>query len=267
MCDRGTLARTGGIVMDQTSRRIRVALAALALAAAAGNAPPVRAAAAKGADEILAAADRGRNGWDSFSVDVTITNFKQERPESSSRYEVLIKGADRTLVRFNDPRDKGKLLLMLEDAMWLYMPSTSRPIRVTALQRLSGNASNGDVAQTSLAANYSAALVGEETVDGQPAHVLELTARRKSATYQKVRYWVGQASLLPLQAEFQLTSGKPSKRCVYERYETVAGRPVLRRAVIYDLLRAQQKTVMEYQKYAPRVLEDKLFNRNFLAEM
>lgn len=253
--------------MDQTVRRARAAVAALVLAAVSAGPVPARAAAAKGADEILAAADRGRNGWDSFSVDVTITNFKNERPESSSRYEVLIKGADRTLVRFHDPRDKGKLLLMLEDAMWLYLPSTSRPIRVTALQRLSGNASNGDVAQTSLAANYAAALVGEETVDGQPVHVLELTARRKSATYQRVRYWVAAASLLPVKAEFQLTSGKPSKRCVYERYETVAGRPVLRRLVIYDLLRAEQKTVMEYGRYSPRDLEDKLFNRNFLAEL
>ena len=88
------------------------------------------------------------------------------------------------LVRFADPNDKGKLMLMVEDAMWLYMPSTSQPIRVTPLQRLSGNASNGDVAQTSLTANYTAALVGDESLEGEPAHVLELTAKRKSATYQ-----------------------------------------------------------------------------------
>jgi outer membrane lipoprotein-sorting protein len=252
--------------MDKNLRRARAGLAAFLIALAPAGALPARAD-ARGVDEIMAAADRGRNGWDSFSVDVTITNYKNERLESSSRYQVLMKGADRTLVRFNDARDKGKLLLMLEDAMWLYMPSTSRPIRVTPLQRLSGNASNGDVAQTSLAAHYAAVLAGEETVDGEPAYVLELTARRKSSTYQKVRYWVAEKTLLPLKAEFQLTSGKPSKTCRYERYENVGGRPVLRRLVIYDLLRADQKTVMEYEKYAPRELADKLFNRNFLAEL
>jgi outer membrane lipoprotein-sorting protein len=254
--------------MDPMNRRTRATLAALLMALApAGAVTPVRADAGRSVDEIMAAADRGRNGWDSFSVDVKITNYKNERLESSSTYEVLIKGADRTLVRFNDPRDKGKLLLMLEDAMWLYMPSTSRPIRVTPLQRLSGNASNGDVAQTSLSANYAATLGGREAVDGEPAYVLDLTARKKSATYQKVRYWVAEKTLLPLKAEFQLASGKPSKTCRYERYETVGGRPVLRRLVILDLLRADQKTVMEYEKYAPRELEDKLFNRNFLAEL
>lgn len=253
--------------MDPRNRRNRAAIAALLVTLAWPGGATARADAARGVDEIMAAADRGRNGWDSFSVDVKITNYKHERLESSSTYEVLIKGADRTLVRFNDPRDKGKLLLMLEDAMWLYMPSTSRPIRVTPLQRLSGNASNGDVAQTSLSAHYAAALSGREAVDGEPAYVLDLTARKKSATYQKVRYWVAEKTLLPVKAEFQLASGKPSKSCRYERYEKVGGRPVLRRLVILDLLRADQKTVMEYDRYAPRELEDKLFNRNFLAEL
>jgi outer membrane lipoprotein-sorting protein len=253
--------------MDPRNRRNRAALVVLLVTFMSPGGVPAHADAARGVDEIMAAADRGRNGWDSFSVDVKITNYKNERVESSSTYEVLIKGADRTLVRFNDPRDKGKLLLMLEDAMWLYMPSTSRPIRVTPLQRLSGNASNGDVAQTSLSAHYAAALTGREAVDGEPAYVLDLVARKKSATYQKVRYWVAEKTLLPVKAEFQLASGKPSKSCRYERYETVGGRPVLRRLVILDRLRAGQKTVMEYDKYAPRELEDKLFNRNFLAEL
>ena len=252
MCSYGWTRRTG---------------LALVLAVLAGWVGPMRAdAPIRSADEILAAADRTRNGWDSFSVDVKITNYKKDRLVSTSSYEVLIKGADKTLVKFADASDKGKLLLMLEDAMWLYIPSTSRPIRVTPLQRLSGNASNGDVAQTSLTANYAGTLVGTETVDDQAAYVLDLVARRKSATYQKVRYWVSQASLLPIKAEFQLSSGKASKVCLYQEYQKVEGRRVLRRQVIYDLLRDDQKTVMEFQKYEPRELPDKFFNRNYLTE-
>lgn len=248
------------------TRRIGLALAGV-LAGLAGWAGPLRAdVPIRSAAEILAAADRSRNGWESFAVDVKISNYKKDRLVSSSSYEVLIKGADKTLVRFADPGDKGKLLLMLEDAMWLYIPSTSRPIRVTPLQRLSGNASNGDVAQTSLTANYTATLVGEETLDGQAAYVLELVARRKSATYQKVRLWVGQQTLLPVKAEFQLSSGKPSKVCLYQEYQKVEGRRLLRRQVIHDLLRLDQSTVMEFQKYLPQELPDKLFNRNFLAD-
>jgi outer membrane lipoprotein-sorting protein len=253
--------------MRTSVRRASCWLPALCLAAALAYGPVRAEVPARSADEIVAAADRGRNGWDSFSVDVRITNYKKDRLVGTSNYEVLIKGANRTLVRFSDPNDKGKLMLMVEDAMWLYMPSTSQPIRVTPLQRLSGNASNGDVAQTSLSANYTGVLAGEESVEGEPAYVLELSAKRKSATYQKARYWVSRQTLLPLKAEFQLTSGKASKVSRFETYGQVAGKRVLKRQVIYDLLRSDQKTVMEYERYEPRDLADRLFNRNFLAEL
>jgi len=235
-------------------------LAWLAAAAAAAAAPP-------SATEIVAAADRSRNGWDSFAVEVTITNHDGERVESTDRYEVLIKGADRSLIRFLAPRDKGKQLLMLEEQMWFYLPTASRPIRVTPLQRLSGNASNGDVAQSSFAANYDAALEGEEVVAGRRAWVLLLTAKRKSAAYRTVRYWVAQDTLLPLQAEFRMGSGKVSKRAVYERYETTGGRRLLRRLVIFDELRKGKQSVLEFSGYEARELPEKLFNRNSLGQL
>ena len=44
---------------------------------------------------------------------------------------------------------------MLGDDMWVYLPDTSRPVRITPLERLSGDASNGDVARTNYAVDYS----------------------------------------------------------------------------------------------------------------
>jgi outer membrane lipoprotein-sorting protein len=247
------------------TRPLRTAAAALALLAFAGQ--PAVPAPAPDAQQILEASDRARNGWDSFVVEVKITDEGATGPRAVTNYEVLIKGSERTLVRFTDPSDKGKLLLMVEEGMWFYLPATSRPIRVTPLQRLAGNASNGDVAQTSFATNYSATLAGEETLDGQPAWVLELVAKRKSATYQSVRYWVSKERFLPLQAEFRLTSGKVSKRAYFEEYEEVGGRRMLRREVIIDLLRRERRTVLEFRNYAARDLPDKFFNKNYLGEL
>src|SRR5207249_9803379 len=129
-------------------------------------------AAAPTADQILTAVDRTRNGWSSFTVDVQINNFRNDKPFHADAYQVSIKGADHTLVKFMSPEDKGKSLLMVEEGMWLYLPSASRPIRVTALQRLSGNANNGDIAQTNLAQNYSAVVAGEENGGGKPRRVI-----------------------------------------------------------------------------------------------
>ena len=245
-------------------RRLLPALVVLLLAAGVtrGAGTP-----APSADEIVAAADRSRNGWDAFAMEVTIANYDGEKLESTDRYEVLVKGSDRSLIRFLEPRDRGKVLLMLKEQMWFYLPTASKPIRVTPLQRLSGNASNGDVAQTGFAANYGATMEGEEVVDGRRTWVLQLTARSKSTSYKQVRYWVEQGTFLPVQAEFRMGSGKVSKRAVYERYEITDGRSLLRRMVIFDALRDGKHSVLEIGAYEPRELPEKMFNRNYLSQL
>lgn len=237
-------------------------LALVARAAAPPLQPP-------DAHAILEQAERYRTGgWNAFTFDVKITEEGQSGPRAVTNYQVLVKGALQTLVKFSDPNDKGKLLLMVEEGMWLYLPSASRPIRVTPLQRLAGNASNGDVAQTDFAVMYTATIVGEEALDGQAAWVLELTAKSKSATYRSVRYWVAKDGLLPLQAELRLTSAKPSKLARFEQYASMAGRRLLKRQVIVDLLRSDQpRTVLEFGNYAARELPDRLFNKNYLSEL
>lgn len=221
-------------------------------------------ASAPTADQILSSVDRTRNGWSSFVVDVKINNFRNGKSVDQNAYQVFIKGTDRTLVKFMSPQDKGKTLLMLDEAMWLYLPTASRPIRVTPLQRLSGNASNGDIAQTNLAANYTARVAGETKVHDREAWMLELKAKRKGATYQVVHLWVGKNDLVPIQAEFRLQSGKPIKRVEYVEYDTFGTQKMIRRQVMYDLLRGEEKTVVEYANYERRELADKLFNQNSL---
>lgn len=219
------------------------------------------------ASEIVAAADRTRLGWETYVVDVAISNFKQEELDKVSRYQVSIKGADRSLVRFDDPRDRGKYLLTLDESMWLYLPSASRPIRVTALQRLSGNASNGDVAQASYVDSYDAVLAGEEEVEGVATFAVDLTAKKKSGTYRSIRLWVNQTTLLPVRAEFKLTSGRVSKVALFVEYEEVEGQHLLRQQVILDRLRRDQRTVLDFDNYVQQELPDKLFNKNYLSQL
>src|SRR3954453_16655391 len=104
---------------------------------------------------ILAKVDAGRNPLNSFSADVAIPSTSGSETESS-RFLVYGKGSDRSVVEFVAPAtEKAKFLLMLRDAMWIYMPATSRPIRISPLQRLMGQASNGDVARTNFAVDYN----------------------------------------------------------------------------------------------------------------
>src|SRR5688500_2665300 len=169
---------------------------------------------AEDATAILARSDAFRNALDSFSIDIDLTSFEGTRSESS-KFRVYGKGSDRSVVEFIAPaREKGKLLLMLREAMWIYLPSASRPIRISPLQRLMGQASNGDVARTSFSVDYVAKGVTEEG----DAWIIELEAKDPGISYKRVRLWIDRASDQPIRADFYVVSGKLLKRAHYRKF-------------------------------------------------
>ena len=215
--------------------------------------------AAVDAQALLKQSDTFRNGWPSYVLRVKITNFEADKEDEEKLYEVSTKGTEKTYVEFLSPRDKGRHMLMLGDDMWLYLPDTSRPIRITPMERLSGDASSGDIARTNYAADYDAVFLRAEKAGQEDCNVLELTAKRKGATYQKIQYWLRTEDARPVKAEFFLTSGKHIKSATFDEYAQVGGKLLLRRMTLYDQIRHNSHSVMEYSGIAPRELPDKLF--------
>jgi outer membrane lipoprotein-sorting protein len=219
------------------------------------------------ADQILQRSDMSRNGWDSYAVHTTIRNFEDGKLKDEGRFDVTIKGMNKTLVKFLNADVKGEYLLMVDDDMWIYMPDTRKPIRITPLQRLMGDASNGDVARTRYAQDYSAKLLREEVLEGTPCYVLDLTAKRDGATYNRIEYWVAKGTNRPKRAEIYLTSGKHYKTIDFDTYAEILGRPLLTRMTITDRLRSGRTTIMLYDSYGPRELPDKYFNKDYLEKL
>jgi outer membrane lipoprotein-sorting protein len=216
-------------------------------------------ASAPDAEAVLRRSDVYRNGWPSYVLKVKITNYEADRADEEKLYEVSQKGTEKTYVEFLSPREKGQHLLMLGDDMWIYLPDTSRPIRITPLERLSGDASNGDVARTNYAVDYTPVYQRTEKVGADECYVLELTAKRKGATYQRILYWLRVQDARPVRAEFYLTSGKHIKTATFDEYAPFGGRSQLRKMTLYDEIRHNSHSVLEYSGIAPRELPDKLF--------
>jgi outer membrane lipoprotein-sorting protein len=212
---------------------------------------------------VLARADVFRNPISSFSVDVELTSVAPGGKTDTSRFRVYGKGSDRSIVEFTFPQtEKGKYLLMLRDAMWIYMPTASRPIRISPLQRLMGQASNGDVARTNFAIDYDAKSVAEEG----DAFVLDLVAKDPSVAYNRVRLWIDKQSYEPQRADFYVVSGKLIKRATYVHYGTMAGRRVVTEVQIDDLLRPGNRTVMRYANLTPKENAEKMFTKDALGK-
>jgi outer membrane lipoprotein-sorting protein len=216
-------------------------------------------AATPDAEALLKRSDTYRNGWPSYVMRVKITNYESGKQDEEKLYEISMKGTDKTYVEFMSPRDKGRHLLMLGDDMWIYLPDTSRPVRITPLERLSGDASNGDVARTNYAVDYSPVFLRTEKVGAETCNVLALTARRKGSTYQKIEYWLRVQDARPVKAEFYLTSGKHIKSATFDEYQQTGGRVLLHRLTLVDQIRHNSHSVLEYSGAAARDLPDKLF--------
>ena len=203
---------------------------------------------------LLSKVDAYRNALDSFVVDVDLTSTTSDGHSETSQFRVYGKGSDRSVVEFTAPQsEKGKYMLMLRDAMWIYMPSASRPIRISPLQRLMGQASNGDVARTSFSVDYTQQAVAEEG----DAYVLDLAAKDPSIAYNRVRLWVDKSTYEPRRADFCVVSGKLIKRATYRGTDSIE---------IDDLLRPGNRTVMRYSNRAAHDNPDRMFTKDALGK-
>jgi hypothetical protein len=218
------------------------------------------------ARQVLEQADQVRNGSGSALIKVRIANFKGNELEQENIFEVYAKGSEKSLIKSLDPRSRGLRILMLGDDMWISMPDVSRPIRITPAQRLVGQASNGDVAKTYYAVDYDPRLVREEKVGQRLCALLDLKAKRKGATYQRIEYWVDLATLAPVQANFYLTSGKNSKFAAFDEFKALLGQRMVTRITIEDRILGKEKTIIEYLSAESRELPEKYFNTNRMSE-
>ena len=217
---------------------------------------------AEDAATVLAKSDAYRNPLDAFSIDVELTNYEKDKT-TSSKFRVHGKGTDRSVVEFVAPAaDKGKFLLMLRDAMWIYMPSASRPIRISPLQRLMGQASNGDVARTSFTVDY----VAKNATEDGGAWLVELEAKDPAVAYKRVQLWIDRKSYEPVRADFYVASGKLLKRAHYRELGMLGGRRTITAVEIEDLLRSGNRTVMRYTNLVSRDHDDKMFTRDALGK-
>ncbi|HUP59610.1 MAG TPA: outer membrane lipoprotein-sorting protein [Thermoanaerobaculia bacterium] len=214
------------------------------------------------ATTLLTRSDTYRNPLASFAIDVELTSHDGAKAETS-KFRVYGKGSDRSVVEFLAPAaEKGRFLLMLRDAMWIYMPSASRPIRISPLQRLMGQASNGDVARTSFSVDYLA----KSAIEDGGAWVLELEAKDPSLSYKRVRLWIDRTTSEPLRAEFYVASGKLLKRAHYRKYGVMAGRRTITDIEIEDVLRPGRRTLMHYANLVARDNSDKMFTKDSLGK-
>ncbi len=166
--------------------------------------------------ELLTSADRARGGVGQ-GITWNVTVEATEDGETTTRsFLVKARGDDALVEALTPARYKGEIMLFNDRTIWFVKPGLRKPVSISARQRLSGLAANGDIASTNYARDYEGAIVGEEVVDGDSAWKLELKAKARNVTYDRIRSWISKKRRLGLKAEFLTVSGEVFKTAAFE---------------------------------------------------
>jgi|HubBroStandDraft_6_1064221.scaffolds.fasta_scaffold19975_6 outer membrane lipoprotein-sorting protein len=227
------------------------------------------------AQKILAASDAVRNPNRSFGVTTTLVEYHNGRQTDSSTLQAYSKpdttsGQYRVLIRITAPsRDEGKLMLKNGNDLWFYDPASQASVRISARQRLLGQAANGDVVTTNYAQDYHATLIGDEdSEDGnrttRHCHKLKLAAAANDVTYDSIEMWIDADNSRPVKARFYAESGQLLKTAYYRNFQGLLGHERPTETVIIDGLDRQWVTILHSTDFAWREIPESWLQRDFL---
>jgi len=181
---------------------------------------------------IAREADRRDSGWRSSAVEVrmTLTNAHgqtSERQMRSAMLEVAGDG-DRTLVVFDQPADvKGSAVLTYShgtasDDQWLYLPAVQRVKRIASSNK-AGPFMGSEFAFEDLASQevekYAYRFVGEDTLAGLPAFVVERDPVDPKSGYTRQRVWYDRQHYRPIKIDYYDRKDALLKTLTYGRYQ------------------------------------------------
>lgn len=246
--------------MSKLFKTLALSLALVSSASIADKLPQL-------ADELqqrLAEADHYRLQEGHAKVTTEVVQYQSEQEKKRHLYNVYLRPQRESLVVFKAASEAGQKLLMLGDNYWLLMPNSRRPLRITPMQKLLGEASVGDVSTLTWSEDYDGEIGELSDWQGYSARHLMLNAQTKGASYQRIDLWVDEDTNFPLKADMYLKSGKLAKRAYFEPGER-DGQTVVSTMTLEDAIQHNNTTVIYYQQVEARTLPDKYYNPAYLS--
>ena len=226
--------------------------------------------------EILQRSDKIRNPDTPFTTQITLVEYSKAKEVDKLILKVHSKrhanknGQYRSLVKFLKPkRDAGKKMLQNGNEIWFYDPAAKNSVRMSAQQRLMGQASNGDVMTSNFALDYQVELLGEEAIKdatkkSRIAYRLYMTAKTTDITYAFVDLWVEKNSYHPVKAKFYSSSKRLMKIVYYSNFQEQLGCVRPTKMLIIDGVNTNKVTLMQMSNYRAVNIPDAWFQRSYL---
>ncbi|MCB0357280.1 MAG: outer membrane lipoprotein-sorting protein [Bdellovibrionales bacterium] len=171
-----------------------------------------------------------------------LTNHRTDGTVNSYVLSFKLKDLDQSRGYFLEPeREKGREVLRQGEAIWTFVPSVGRSIRIADRDSFAGgDFSNADILRPDWTDKYAVTLAKETPNQW----IFNLNSKSKDSAYNKMRLWIDKNSKQPVQQTFYDAKGTLLKKCVYGPSKIFTGteRPAL--LVMYNVI-TKQKTELE----------------------
>ncbi|HEY8278863.1 MAG TPA: outer membrane lipoprotein-sorting protein [Bdellovibrionota bacterium] len=220
--------------------------------------------------ELLTTSDRARGAAQKLEGLSWTSEVESEEGGNHTKiiYGVKILRTDALAEVKDPPRQKGEVVLFNDRTLWFFKPGLKKPVNISPRQKLIGQAANGDIASTQYARDYEATSAGEDKVQGKDCWKLELKAKAKNVTYDRIRYWVSKKDQVAVKAEFLTLSGEPFKSAEFQYNNSIkiggGTYPFVSKMTIRDAVNASNVTTINYKDPREETHSSAIFNVNRL---
>ena len=170
------------------------------------------------------------------------------------RLEIYRKGSELELIRFLEPKDRGKFLLLRGDDLWFLAPGSRRPVALAPSYRVQGAAVH-ELLGLDLARDYRI----EGSSEKAGIVTFDLAAVSKQAAAPRLTWVVSRESRRPLRADFRATSGKVLRVLEFRTWRDAA-RGVPERLVVKDVVAGGAPLEVRFTAFEARPVDERLFD-------
>ncbi|MDH6305339.1 outer membrane lipoprotein-sorting protein [Parabacteroides sp. PH5-13] len=190
-------------------------------------------------------------------ADIKMEVYKNDKLLKYYQIEFYRKEAKMRMEFVGPAVEKGRRMLNDESNMWMYMPRTSKVIKLPLKQAFMGSdASNRDLMRLAFSKDYE--LTGSEQQEGTLVQ-LELKAKDLSVSYNKVIVLFDSQRGVPLKQEMFALSGKLIKTIDYAYDKQSDGTLYMSEMLIKDELLKNSLTKMYYENCKRRQEKPSVF--------
>lgn len=196
-----------------------------------------------------------------YEAYVLMMDYKLNNKTTEELLHVYRKEDKMLAVFLSPPIQKGQAFIRNGDDMWSFLPTSKKVIRIGAKDKsMGGEASNGDILRVDLAEDYTGTYLGDEIIEGKLCYKLELKAKNRSISYDRIVYWINKQKEIPVKREYYTFSGKKIKTSYFQNLQSINGSEIPCLVIFQNEINRQYKTEMVIQDLNSNVqLNDSMF--------